>query len=128
MDQNNNNKILTLSFIGAGALLAFVFTVLIRTITPLTSGAIARGLSSDFVLHVLPVIVGFILFLALQFNKKVLVWGDEVITEIKKVVWPSRKDTVAMTIVVCIMVIISAAVIGMFDVLSSFFVDYLVSL
>lgn len=126
--ESTNKKILTMSFIVAGVLAAFVLRVLLNTISPATSGAVARALSSDFVVHILPALVGFIVFIYMQLNKSVLAWGDDVISEIRKVVWPSRKDTVAMTIVVIVMCIISAGVIWLFDVASAFFVNYLVTL
>lgn len=128
MEQSANKKILTVSFLVAGALAALVFSILLRSFAPLTSGAVARALSSDFTVHVLPVLIGFALFLYLQLSKRVLAWGDEVVTEIRKVVWPSRRDTTAMTIVVIVMVFISAGVIWAFDVASAFFVNYLVTL
>ena len=76
----------------------------------------ARLADSDTVRHGLPVVVGLLVFLVLQFNPKVKNWADEVVTEIRKVVWPSRKDTTAMTIVVLVMVAISSALISAFDV------------
>lgn len=126
--EQSNKKVLTMSFLGAGALVAFVFKVLVTVLTPVTSGNVARIISGDFVVYILPVILGFIAFLVLQFNAKINVWADEVVTEIKKVVWPSRKDTVAMTIVVCIMVLISAVIISLFDFVSSQIVNYIVAL
>ena len=51
----------------------------------------------------------------MQFNKNVTKWADEVVLETSKVVWPTRKDTTAMTVVVCVMLIISSAVLGFFD-------------
>lgn len=126
--ESTNKKILTMSFIGAGVLLAFVVRVLVQTITPATSGVIARTLTSDFVVHILPAVLGFGFFLYLQLSKAIVKWADEVVSEIKKVVWPSRKDTVAMTIVVIVMCLISAVVIWAFDVASAFFVNYLVTL
>ncbi len=126
--EQSNKKVLTMSFLAAGALVAFVVKILITIITPITSGAAARVVASDFVIHILPVLVGFVTFLALQFNAKVGVWADEVVTEIKKVVWPSRKDTIAMTIVVCIMVLISSVIISIFDFVSSQIVNYIVAL
>ena len=127
MENSGNKKILTVSFLIAGALFALVFDILLQKFTPLLSGGVAQALSSDFVVHFLPVILGGALFLSLQFNKSILVWGDEVVVEIKRVVWPSRRDSVAMTIVVVIMVLVSAVVIWAFDVASAFFVNYLVT-
>ena len=73
---------------------------------------------SDLVRHGVPVVFGLIVFAVFQFNPRVLAWGDEVVVEIRKVVWPSRKDTTAMTIVVLIMVAISSVLISGFDLTS----------
>ena len=112
-----------MSFLAAGVLAAFVFRVLVDILAPIASGPVARVLAGDFVVHVAPVLIGFLVFVVLQFNKKVIVWGDDVVNEIRKVVWPSRRDTVAMTIVVCVMVLVSAVIIGTFDIISRFFVN-----
>ena len=67
---------------------------------------------------------GFAIFLMLQFNEKVLVWGDEVVVEIKKVVWPSQKDVTTTTTAVIIMVVISSLVISSFDVISAYVLKF----
>lgn len=85
----------------------------------------ARLHNIDFVKHGVPVVTALLLFAALQFNKKVLAWGEEVALEIRKVVWPSRKDTTAMTVVVVIMVLISSVIITTFDFVSGYMVNYL---
>ena len=111
-----NKKILTLSFAGAGALAAYVCSVLLTTLAA-AFGVVAHYISNDYIIHGLPVVVGLAVFFYLQFNKEVLVWADEVIVEIKKVVWPSQKDTTAMTIVVCIFVVISGFCLAVFDLI-----------
>lgn len=121
MDKTNS-KILTMSFAIAGALTAFTLQLLIKAFAG-AFGWVASVADSDFVRHALPVLIGIGLFVALQFNKKVLAWGDEVVVEVKKVVFPSQKDTTAMTIVVIIMVLISSVIISSFDFLSGYFVN-----
>jgi preprotein translocase subunit SecE len=125
--QSDNRKILTLSYMVTAVLTAFVVGVLMDALAA-TFGGVARVVSNDIVAHGLPVTIGVITFAILQFNRKVNAWADEVVVEIKKVVWPSKKDTTAMTIVVCIMLVITGIVLGTFDFLSSLFVNYLVSL
>ena len=46
---------------------------------------------------------------------KILQFLQEVQQELKKVVWPSRKDTIASTSVVLILVIIIAFFLGLID-------------
>ena len=50
---------------------------------------------------------------------KVHVYAEECVTEIRKVVWPSRKDTVAMTIVCCVMCVVAGLGLGIFDFFAS---------
>ena len=121
---NSSSKILTLSFAVFSAVLAFTVHLLIKSFAA-AFGVVARFADTDFVRHGLPVVLGLVIFALLQFNSKVLVWGDEVVTEIRKVVWPSRKDTTAMTIVVCIMVLISSVIVTSFDFVSGYFINIL---
>lgn len=50
----------------------------------------------------------------------------EVRTELKKVVWPSRKQTVASTSVVVVLVVIVSAFLGMVDYILSRIVGYVI--
>jgi len=117
MDKTNS-KILTLSFAAAGAIIGLTISLLIRAFSG-AFGVVARLTDADIVRHGLPVAVGFAVFALLQFNPKVQTWAEEVVVEVRKVVWPSRKDTVAMTIVVLVMVAISSVIITGFDGISA---------
>lgn len=119
-----NAKILTLSFAIAGALVGLTTHLLIKAFAG-AFGVVARAADSDMVRHGLPVAIGLLLFAALQFNPRVRAWGEEVVLEIRKVVWPSRKDTTAMTMVCVVMVLISSVIISTFDLVSGFFINYL---
>lgn len=119
-----NSKILTISFAIAGILLGLTVSLLIKAFAG-AFGVVARAADSDFVRHGIPVVAGFALFAALQFNPKVISWAEEVVTEIRKVVWPSRKDTTAMTIACVVMVLVSSVIVSSFDVISGFFINYL---
>ena len=123
MDKTNS-KILTLSFAIAGAVVGLSVHLLIVSFAG-AFGVIARLADSDFVRHALPVAFGLVLFIVLQFNSKVLTWGDEVVSEIRKVVWPSQKDVSAMTIVVVIMVLISSVIVTSFDFVSGYVLNVL---
>lgn len=123
--EGNNQKILTVSFIVLGLLAAVVLNVLLQTMGA-SFGVMARLTANDFIQHGLPVALGIIVFAILQFNSKVKEWGNEVVVELKKVVWPSRKDTSALTIVVCVMLLISGFVIGAFDFLSAYVLNLIV--
>ena len=126
--ESNNNRIIDMSFIVTGILLWLVTTILVQTVGAMAGGVVGRSLNTTFALHILPVIVGVGVIAALRFNKATVTWADEVIGELRKIVWPSRKDTVAMTIVVCIMLLIAGLVIGGFDIGSSYAIDFLLNL
>jgi preprotein translocase subunit SecE len=50
----------------------------------------------------------------------------EVVSELRKVIWPSRKETLGTTAVVLILVIILAAYLGLVDYILSHLVRYLI--
>ncbi len=123
--ESTNNKIVTMSFMVISVIAGIVINVFIETMAAMATGGFSRFLAHDVVKHGLPVAFGIVLFAVLQFNKVVTTFSDEVVTEIRRVVWPSRKDTMSMTTVVCIMLIISGLMLGVFDTTSAYLVDWL---
>lgn len=116
---------MTLCIVAFSILIGFTLSTLLHAFSG-AFGIVAQAMNYDGFKHGLPVVVSLILFLSLQFNKKFLIWADEVIAEIKKVVWPSSKDTRGMTIVVILMVFISSIIISVFDLLSGFVLNQLI--
>lgn len=127
MESDNTKKIMTMSFVGLAAVAWITASVLLETASA-TFGAVARLSDQDIFRHGIPFAIAIITFLSLQLNAKVRVYSEEIITEVKKVVWPSRPETMAMTIVVCIMLIISGVLLGVFDLFSSYIVKYLINI
>jgi preprotein translocase subunit SecE len=121
----DNKKIITMSFVAAAVIAAFV-TSLLMDVAASAFGAVARLQGSDVFRHGLPVAVLVLVFGLLQFRPKMNVWADEVVSEIRKVVWPSRKDTMGMTMVVCILVVMSGVVVFGFDWVAAFIVEKIV--
>ena len=126
--ENNNAKVVTISFMVAGLLALVIASFVLNTVAASSSGEVARVLGRDIVRHGVPILIGFIVFLSLQFRKPVNEWAEDVVTELKKIVWPSTKDTTNMTIVVCIMVLISGFVLGLFDFAAGNMIDWLLNL
>jgi preprotein translocase subunit SecE len=124
---NENKKFITVSFVAAGIIIGIVVSSLLAAFSTF-SGAIASAYANDSLRHGIPVALGIVTFLVLQFNKIAVTYADEVVSELKKVVWPNRKDTTAMTIVVCIMVLISGLVLGFFDFISNYVVNKLLTM
>lgn len=121
---NANSKIVTLSFLSFAALVGFTIATLLSVFSG-AFGVVARAMEMDIVRHGVPVAVALGLFVYLQFNKNILAWADEVIAEVKKIVWPPTKDTRGMTIVVVIMVLISSVIVSVFDMFSGFVLNQL---
>jgi preprotein translocase subunit SecE len=117
-NEKSNDSIVNFAFVIAG-FLAFYMAGVLLDIAANTFGSIANLRNQPFVAHGFPVAAGVITFLILFMNKNVRVLADEAVTEARKVVWPSRKDTWAMTMVVCVMVLISGLGFGVFDFISS---------
>src|SRR5262245_23542932 len=116
--EKSNESLVNTAFALFGILIYFVASVLLEVLAG-TFGVIARFRNMAAVQHGLPVAAVIIAFLILFMNKKVQVWADECVTEVRKVVWPSQKDTTAMTIVCCVMVVVAGIGFGIFDFFAS---------
>ena len=124
MDKSNS-KIITVSLATGSALVGLTISLLMQSLAG-AFGIVARMTDSNVIRHGLPVAIGIGLFVFLQFNPRVLIWAEEVVQEIRKVVWPSRKDTTAMTIVTLIMVTLSSLIVTGFDFVSGFLMKNLI--
>ncbi len=116
MDKTTS-KIVTVCFVLFSAIIGFTLQKLI-IISASISSVMARAADTDIVRHLLPAAVGIGLFFYLQFNKQILEWANEVVSEIRKVVWPTGKDTSVSTVVVLVMCLISSLIVLLFDFLS----------
>lgn len=114
---DSNKKIRAVAFILAGALVAITVDVIFESLA-VTFGSVARLRNNETLMHGLPIAVGLVTFMVLQFSPKVRVWADECISEVRKVVWPSKQEVTAMTVVVCVMVSLVGLGLGIFDFVS----------
>jgi len=121
----DNKKIMTVSFVAAGLLVGLTVHLLLQFLAQNFS-IIARIESNELLSNGIPVALGLIAFLVLQFNKQSVDFADGVVSELKKVVWPSRKDTGLMTVVVVITLIIAGVVVGMYDAAAAYIISLLV--
>ena len=126
MIKEENVKIITLSFVAAGFLTAFVVRILFEFVA-VYSGVVATAYGQEWVRHGVPVLAGLAMFLSLQLKEKTRVWAHEVVVEVRKVVWPSRQATLGMTVLVCIILMISGFVLGLFDLASSAVVNFIIN-
>ncbi len=125
--ENTNSKIITASFAACGVILGVTVHLLIKAFSG-AFGIIARISNYDVVSHGLPIISGIAVFAVCQFHPKVQSWAREVVVEVRRVIFPSRKETVSMNISVIIMVLISAVVIMAMDWISGIGLNTLIDL
>ena len=117
-NEKNNQSIVNAAMVASGFLAYYVSSTLFETFAGMF-GAVARWHAVEIYKHGIPVGFGLLIFLLMFLSKNVHVFLDEAIVEVRKVVWPSRKDTVAMTIVCCVMVVVAGIGFGLFDLLAS---------
>jgi preprotein translocase subunit SecE len=118
----DNKKAITISFVALGMLIGLVTHLLLQFFAQNFS-AVARIESDELFSNGLPVVFGALTFLVMQFNRKVVDFSDGVISELKKVVWPSRKDTTLMTVVVVITLLVSGAIVGVYDSIWAYLIN-----
>ena len=123
--EETSKKIITVSFLIAAGLAALIVRVLLETAAGAV-GFMAKYYALDLVQHGIPVGVGLLTFILLQFNSKVVAWADEVVLEVSKVVWPSQRDTIAGAITACAMLLLAGVVLGLFDWASTTIVGILI--
>jgi preprotein translocase subunit SecE len=80
---------------------------------------------NDVVVTALSAVVGFAVALGLYRTEKSHRLVVDVVSELSKVSWPSRKETYASTIVVIVTSLIAAAIVGSFDFVWSAITDLL---
>jgi preprotein translocase SecE subunit len=120
----DNKKIITVSFVALSLLVGFVIHLLLLFLAQSFS-FFTRIESNELLSNGIPVAVGIITFATLQWNKTVVNYSEGVVSELLKVVWPSRKDTGLMTVVVVITLIISGVVIGAYDTIWAYLINNL---
>ena len=117
MIKSENLKIVMVSFVVLAFLLAYVAKVIFETLS-VAFGVFAQYYSMEAFRHGVPIAVGLITFTTLQMRVSYRQLADEVVTEVKKVVWPSKPELYSMITVVCIMLVVSGAVLGLFDLVA----------
>jgi len=125
MEKQTVKKVTTFSFLCAAALAYLVVNILFKSLASV-SAVFQKLYSMDVLSHGLPVLAAAALFFALQFNAKLLTWAEDVVLEISKVVWPSHRDTFAMTIVVCVFVSIACVALLFIDFMARHFVEFII--
>ena len=119
-----NSKIVTACFILAGILAGVATNILYLVLLAIVSGSVLRWLGSDAIHHVFPLVVGFTVFLWLQLSAKRRAYASDVISEVKKIVWPTAGQTISFTLFVCVLLVGSGVVLGIFDLISAQLIEW----
>lgn len=121
------NKIMMVSFVCGAFMVGYTVNVL-NALLSSSWGTYARIVDGKLVSDLMPIVFGLAFFAYMVSSTKVKTWAQEVIVEVSKVVWPSRKDTTAMTIFVCFFMILSGILLGLFDFFSSQVIQAIIEL
>jgi preprotein translocase subunit SecE len=121
MDKNTRN-IFGLALLGVAAVVWYTFKVTTDYFVGYFDLAIKYPWI-HIVQNIAPVLFGGLAAYLLYRIQKTREYIFEVITEVKKVVWPNRKETWGATVVVIIAVLVSGAVLGVFDWLAGLFMN-----
>ena len=113
---NVPNKPVHLYYLCAGLIMFY----LLQWTTDWLWGYFTRA-PSEFYVTTLSGVVTLALGVYLYRNERVYTLATEVAAELKKVSWPTAKEVKTATIVVIIMTIISASILGFFDLIWSKF-------
>ena len=121
------NKIMMVSFV-CGAFLVGYAAQVMNALLSNSWTVYARVTDSEMISQLIPVFFGLIFFVYVSFSPKVKTWANEVIVEVSKVVWPSKKDTTAMTVFVCFFMIMTGILLGIFDLISGKLVKLIIEM
>ncbi len=110
----NNQRYILLSFLGVAAFLGFAIRGLL---VPLLARIEVVDPQIGFIsgTDLLGIVIGVVTFLVLNRHPLVYSFTDESVTELRKVVWPSKDETVRATVVVICTTFFIAATLAFYD-------------
>lgn len=111
-----NRKAISLIYLACG----FISWLLFREILATLWVALRIPTPESWVVappEIIAAVLGIAAFVILLRNSRVVTFTNEVITELSKVVWPNRKETVISTGVVSVLVAICAVILFTFDII-----------
>jgi preprotein translocase subunit SecE len=74
---------------------------------------------SDFKITMVAAVVTVVFGTVMYRNDRIYTLANEVASELKKVTWPTAKEVRSATLVVIVMAIVSAVILGLFDLVWS---------
>ena len=124
--ENQQQKWVNLSFVAASLLFAYVLYVL-ATKFSVVFDVEGRVRSLDKILLVSTVVVGIALFLGLSKSSLANNFMNETVTEVTKVTWPDRDETLKATVAVLIAVTIAGVLLWAVDNLWIYLIGLIIS-
>jgi len=118
-----DNKKIVFSCFLIFAVLAWIVLSKLLTSTAAYFDFFAYGNTVEIAVRLMPLALSLGLFAGFYRNQKSYTYMTEVISELKKVTWPTSKEVSAATIAVIIAVLISAVLLFFFDSIWSFFIQ-----
>ena len=116
--ENAPNKPVHLIYLCGGVLLFYILQWGIDWIWGYFGSA-----PSEFRITLIAAVVALFVGISLYRNDRIYALANEVATELKKVTWPTAKEVRTATSVVIIMAIVSAVILGVFDMVWSKLTD-----
>jgi len=110
-----NRKYIILTFLTAGFLVGFAVLGLAGPLLALLEVGDPQILGLVNATALVGIVVGLATFLGLNRHRGVYVFTNEVITELRKVVWPDKEETVRSTTVVLTFTFIIAGALALYD-------------
>ena len=108
-----SNRWVHMMFAAGGLLLSFVLLKLVDWVWSYF------GKPNDLMVTAVAVVAGCLIAFLGWRHQPTFTKAQEITLELKKVTWPTRKETSAATTVVIVTVIIAAILLGIFDVIWS---------
>ena len=122
--ENDRQKWVNLSFLVAGALLAYILFLFTSRIAGMYDLE-ARVRNADLIIRGISLLAGGGLFLYLYRSDKTNQFMHEVLVELSRVTWPTQKDTSRATVLVIIMVLIAGVALGGLDALWAWMIQWI---
>jgi len=122
---SQHQKWVNLSYLAIAALLAYITYTFGFWVTG-TYDLEARVRNIDWIVRLLSIGAGALLFFLLLRNTKSNTFMGEVVLELSRVTWPTQKETTSATFIVIIMVLICGAVLGFLDYLWTKLIQWIV--
>lgn len=120
-----DNRKIILSFYLASSAVLWILSRSAIQYFHLTFYQIRRLPGINIIREALPVVLAISCFLILVKHPKVNTVLEEVVSELKKVTWPSREEVIRSTTVVLVCITIASLVLASFDLLFGKVIGYL---